>query len=169
MSYFYSISVELVTSILPASFSFKHGEYRKILNEKLAIVNDRSKLTSNPKHIQINDSSTSDRILSILLESQQELEYPGRSLKGLSNFLAKDPLFSNLISSSGKLLKSIASKKEYFEAKREHGDLSDPEMMKLLTLLILRRDTNDLEIIKAIKSVLSKTNLEIKERSDLDV
>ena len=134
---------------LPADFSFRQGKYRRVLEQCVLRFNQMGRAVANPKSIQIVDEGTTDKRLQILLASEENLEIPTRACKGLSRLLAQTAEFQALLA-HGKLLIGL----EWQQIIPAEKPMEDPDLMGLLTKLIIRGNARDRKILEAIKEEL---------------
>lgn len=139
---------------LADGFSFRHGRFRRALEESVAQVN-RQKMV-NKKQFSIIEEQTTDTRLAIRLESRQRLEVPTRACKALSRQLARTE-FAELLAYAGpdgrgKLLVGL----NWRELPPEQGErtLDGPEMMAVLTRMLMRGSARDLAVLEQVKKLL---------------
>lgn len=140
---------------LPTDFSFCEGRFREVLNEKIEVVNTRGKSVANPKSISIINDKTTKYSLVILLESQEKLDVPTRGCKALSRELSLTMEFSSVLAGGGPKGKLFVGK-DWFEvpSNEEIKNIEGPEMMKILTKMLMRQNITDKKIIAEIGKIL---------------
>lgn len=139
---------------LADGFSFRSGRFRRALEESLEQVNGQHMV--NKKKFSIIEEQTTDTRLAIRLESQQRLEVPTRACKALSRQLARTE-FAELLTYAGpdgrgKLLVGLSWK----EVPSPPGErtMDGPEMMAVLTRMLMRNSAKDAAVLEQIKHIL---------------
>lgn len=161
--YIYEIVFEMALKELPEDFSFQTGEYRKILNEKLMIVNERGNLVANPKNISILEEKTTSTALALLLKSQEKLQIPTRGCKALSRHLAETKEFGNLLAKGGEKGKLFVGRewKEIISEENQEKkavELTPPDIMKVLAKALMRYNAKDKKMFKEIGDFLMEND-----------
>lgn len=151
--YEYEVIFGMALKELPEDFSFKVGKYREIIDEKIDMVNECGKTVANPKELTIVEEKTTAVSLVLRLKSEQKLDIPTRACKALSRELAKTEVFKDLLANggpNGKLFVGKSSK----ELPREERVIDEPELMKIITKIILRKNGDDINTLEQIVEIL---------------
>jgi|GEM_PF-4088372 len=156
MSYYYKIRYGLAIKEVPEDFSFidKNSEYRKVLDQKIIRFNEIGETVSNRKLLEIVEKETTQETLVLKLKSEVKMEVPTRGCKTLSKELASTEIFRKVLTKSGKLF--IGKDWEEIEAEilAPTQLINAPELMKLMTQLLLRNNKKDMEVIRKIKELI---------------
>lgn len=110
---------------------------------------------ANPKKMSIIDEKTTDTSLVLLLESQQKLDVPTRGCKALSRELALTKEFSDVLAGGGPNGKLFVGR-GWCEIPVSEGtkELDGPEIMKVLTRMLMRHNVKDKKIIAQVGKIL---------------
>lgn len=160
MSFRYIYEIELCLAASQPSLNME--EKKGVIQSAAVEFNSRSSRMSNRKTITIKTVSKESFVVS--LESDLPLETPGRALKMLSMLLLKDPAFSNAVTSSGQLFRTVQAPKAGSGGQEPNKDgISDLDAVKALMDYVYRAKNTNKAVYQRQRSAMEKIKAIILE------